>query len=104
MDELLQIYTLTFSFFYGIFFGLSSMWHFHISYNYKVVMRYLSSILFVIDIVLLYIFLMYRMNEGIFHLYFLSMVLVGFIVAFPLQNYVKLKLVKFNMLNSKGKK
>lgn len=89
MEETLQICSFLLSFCYGVFFGLATIWHFHVTNHYSILMKYLTTFLFILDIVLGYLFCMYQLNEGVFHVYFLLFVLIGFGLAFPLQKYVK---------------
>lgn len=94
MEETLQLLTFLFSFCYGVFFGYLSRWHFKFTIHYSVVLKYISTFLFILDIVLGYILGMYHLNEGIFHLYFLFFVFLGFIVSFSLHKIVKFPFIK----------
>ena len=52
-------------------------------------MKYLSTILFMIDVVLGYVIIMYHINQGIIHIYFLICILTGYILS----NFVYKKLI-----------
>lgn len=90
MDEIIQLLSFLFSFLFGFGFHIVTRWHFKISETYSISMKYLTTILFVINIVLLYVYLMYQLNDGIIHIYFLLFVLFGFVVFDILQKHVKL--------------
>lgn len=77
MNLKIQIISLGFSFVFGITFFLlvylNKLWLF---YSRKVV-KVISSILFVLDMSLLYFFILKIINQGILHIYFLIMFLIG---------------------------
>ena len=90
MDEVTQLLSFLLSFLFGFSFHILTKWHFKISETYSTIMKYLTTILFVINIVLLYVYIMYHLNEGIIHIYFLIFVALGFFVFDVLRKHVKL--------------
>ena len=95
MSANLQLICFLASFLYGIFFGLLSKFHFNLISKYHQIFQLLISVVFVIDIVLGYILIMYHLNFGIFHLYFFFFIFVGFICSFPLHKCVKQFIKKY---------
>ena len=93
MSSFLQLYCFFFSFLYGILFGIITNLHFKLICHYHLIFKFLISIVFIIDVVLGYILLMYKLNLGIFHIYFLIFVLIGFICSFPLIKWFINKLI-----------
>ncbi len=91
----LQLKTFLFSFLYGIFFGMMSIWHFSFIKNTPKFYQLLFTFVFILDIVLGYILIMYKLNLGMFHIYFLLFLLGGYMGAFPLHKYVKYFWKKF---------
>ena len=89
MSANLQLICFLASFLYGIFFGLLSKFHFKLIIKYHVIFQLLISLVFVIDMVLGYILIMYHLNLGVFHIYFLIFIFFGYIISFPLRLYVK---------------
>ena len=79
MILLTQIRSLCFSFIYGIFFSFT----FKINYKYFVsnslFFKIILSFLFIIDHVLLYFILISKINNGIIHIYFLILFVLGMI-------------------------
>lgn len=78
MNAKTQIIVLLFSYFYGFFF-------FYLSYiNKKIIekknriYRSIITMLFMYNIVLIYIIITYKLNNGNFHVYFLLMLIIGF--------------------------
>ena len=90
MDEVTQLLSFFLSFLFGFSFHILTKWHFKISETYSTIMKYFTTILFVLDIVLLYIYFMYHLNDGVIHIYFLFFVAFGFVVFDILQKHVKL--------------
>ena len=90
MEETTQLLTFLISFIYGMFFEILLEIHYHISKKYLLIFKYLTTLFLVIDIVLGYLLCIYKLNQGIFHIYFILFVFLGFIVTFPLHKYVKI--------------
>lgn len=96
MTATTQIICLLFSFFYGLFFfftwGINSL----IIKTKKRRYRSLISILFMCNIVLIYLIILYKINFGAFHIYFLFMIILGFLTGIKirklLSNNVKLQI------------
>ena len=98
MSANLQLICFLASFLYGIFFGLLTKFHFTLISKYHKIFQLLISLVFIIDIVLGYILLMYHLNLGIFHIYFIIFILIGFLLSFPLCKWIKQIIAKKNMV------
>lgn len=103
MNAKTQIIVLLFSYFYGFFF-------FYLSYlNKKIIdkknriYRSLITILFMYNVVLIYIIITYKINNGKFHPYFFIMIILGFYSSFKLTKKM-LKNVKLRQSIEKIKK
>ncbi len=93
MNAKTQIIILFFSYFYGfIFFSLSCL-NKKIINNKKKIYRSITTILFIYNIVLIYIIIIYKINNGQFHIYFFIMLILGF--------YSNIKLTKKLLKNVK---
>lgn len=79
MNYKIQLISLIFSFFYGILFYATSYFNYKMVKNCNVVLRYLISIVYVFDISLLYILLLYKINYGVVHVYFIGVLLIGYV-------------------------
>lgn len=81
MDLKTQIISFIFSFFFGIIIALA----YKISYKYlfevKDKYKMLNSCLFITNITLIYFKIMYVINNGIIHLYFLLTTILTFIIT-----------------------
>ena len=93
MSSYIQIISFVVSFFYGIFFYLLTRFNRFMLSNKNNVIKFLVTLVFIIDIVILYIYLMYKINFGDIHPYFVSFVVIGFIIMSVLfekcKDYVK---------------
>lgn len=97
MDAKTQIIILTFSWIYGFIFQILTIFHNHIIRRKKRVYRSIITMLFMYNIVLIYIILMYKLNNGKFHIYFILMIIIGcyssYIFTKKIANNVKFKRV-----------
>lgn len=78
MEETLQLFSFFLSFLFGFFFHFFSFFHFKICDKYSIYFRYFVTFLFVLDSVLIYLLLLYYLNGGVLHIYFLIFVFLGF--------------------------
>lgn len=94
----IQIVSFIFSFIFGGFFYIASKLNYKLIWKYPVVFRYLITIVFILDIALLYILAMYRINYGIIHIYFIIVLFLGFFLASiyskKVRNFCKMKYKK----------
>lgn len=80
MNSYIQILSLIFSFFYGIFFHLLVRFNKYILDKKNNIIKFIITLVFIIDIVILYIYLMYKINNGYFHIYFLFLLIIGYLL------------------------
>lgn len=79
MNSYVQVFSFLVSFIYGIVFYLFARFNKFILSNKNNVIKLLVTLVFVIDMVILYIYIMYKVNFGMIHPYFVAVVLVGYI-------------------------
>lgn len=103
MDAKTQIIVLIFSYFYGFFFYYLSNINKKIINKKNKLYRSLITILFMYNIVLIYIIITYKINNGKFHPYFFIMILLGFYSSIKVTKSM-LKNVKIMQLLEKIKK
>lgn len=89
----IQIFSLLYSFIYGIIFYILLEVNQNFLYEGKIVYRIIISFLFVIFISLLYFLILIKINNGILHLYFFLTMFTGYLLSFVI--YKKL-IVKKN--------
>lgn len=80
MNIKLQITTLLFSFLYGIFFSFFLSLNYKFIYSDKKTLKTIISFLFIIVCVLLYFIILKKINYGIFHVYEILMIILGFVL------------------------
>ncbi|MFA5407326.1 MAG: spore cortex biosynthesis protein YabQ [Bacilli bacterium] len=76
----IQLKSLLFSLLFGALFSLALRVNYKYIYRGNVILRILINLIFVIDNVLLYFIILKNINGGIIHIYFLLMILLGFVV------------------------
>ncbi len=77
----IQIYSLLFSFGYGVFFFYFLELWYKLLIKLKLILQIILSFVFVIMNSLLYFFLLKKINNGILHLYFFLSLLTGYILS-----------------------
>lgn len=80
MNIKLQIITLLVSFLYGIFFSFFLSLNYKFIYNDKKIIKISISFLAVLISVLLYFIILRKINYGIFHIYEVLALILGFII------------------------
>ena len=100
MDSLTQVYLIGISYIYGVFFYLLAKYNMLITKNLSPFLKYIITFIFVIDIVIIYIYIVFKINKGIFHIYFLLSMFLGYITILKILPNV----VKFCQLRKKKKK
>ena len=80
MNYKIQIISLFYSFSYGVIFYFLNIINEKFSIKNKV-LNIIILFLFIIVNALLYITILYKINFGIFHIYFLFMLMIGFYIA-----------------------
>ena len=78
MTASIQLITLAVSYFYGFFFYYLYKINYLIIKNKRRFYQSLITILFMYNIVLIYIIIIFKINSGIFHIYFFIMISLGF--------------------------
>lgn len=81
MSSWIQLICLIFSFFYGMFISFFNEIHYSLIKNKIWLFKIISSCLYVYLISLLYVYVLYRINFGVIHIYFIILLLIGFFVS-----------------------
>lgn len=100
MDLSIQLQVLTVSFVYGILFSYLLKIQYKFLFETKFFYKLLITVLFIFDNCLLYFIILKMINHGMFHLYFLFSLIIGFLFG----NYlIKLKKKNWHFLCKKTK-
>ena len=89
MSSYLQVLSFLVSFLFGVFFYLLSRYNKYILKSKNVFIKYLVTLVFVIDMVILYVYFMYKINYGNIHKYFVLLVIIGYIFMHKFYNKCK---------------
>lgn len=84
MNSALQLLSFLVSFIYGIIFCLITLLNFKLIEKLKRYIQHIITFIYVIDMTIIYIIILYNLNKGYFHIYFIMMVFVGYLVGFVL--------------------
>ena len=84
MNLKIQIFSLLFSFFYGILFSFLFIFNYKYLFFKKKWVQVVITFLFLIDMALLYFLILKIVNGGMIHLYFYFMIFIGFYISFPI--------------------
>lgn len=87
----IQIYSLLFSFFYGIFVFFLLELNYKLLYTGKMLYKIIISFLFVMFISLLYFYGLLKINNGIIHIYFLIVMFTGYMLSFVIYSKINCK-------------
>lgn len=82
MNLKIQCLSLVFSFIYGMFFSFFVKINHKFLFNSKGIIKVLCNFLFMFDVSLGYFFLIKKINNGILHIYFFIMFLLGWYIGF----------------------
>ena len=86
MELSLQLQVLIVSFAYGIILAYILKLQYKYFFNSKLWYRIILTSFFVFDNVLLYFLILRLINKGIFHVYFLFLIIIGFILGLKIIN------------------
>lgn len=81
MSSFLQLKTFFISFIFGILFYFFTNINFNLIKNLKIIYQHILTFLYVMDVVIIYVILIYKINNGYFHIYFIFMVIIGFLFS-----------------------
>ena len=82
MNNYIQLISLVISFIYGILFFFLTKIHFDIVEDLKSVYKHFLTVLYTLDMIIIYALILYKINDGYFHIYFIVLVLLGFLIGY----------------------
>ena len=93
MNNVIQLLSFLLSFVFGILFALLNEINNELIKLKKSIIKIIITFLFVLNMSLLYLLIIYKFNNGIMHIYFLVFIILGYIVSYKyikvLNKYVK---------------
>ena len=88
MSSKLQLISFIISFLYGLIFYILTVINFKLIETSQLYIKHILSFIFVLDMVIIYIILLYYVNKGYFHIYFIITVFIGFFIGYILKENV----------------
>lgn len=82
MTSSIQLLTFFISFIYGMLFYFFTIFNFKMIENLKKYIQHIITFIYVIDITIIYTIIIYNVNKGYFHIYFIFSVFIGYFVAY----------------------
>lgn len=92
MSSSIQLLSFFISFVFGIFFNLLTILNFKIISNLKKYLQHIITFIYVMDIIIIYVIILYHINNGQFHIYFILMVIIGYVVGYLIYSKLLSKL------------
>lgn len=86
MELSIQLQTLIVSFVYGILFSYLIKIQYRFLFDSKLFYKIILTLLFIFDNCLLYFLILRTINDGIFHIYFLFSLIIGYLLGNYLVN------------------
>lgn len=86
MSPLSIILVLLISFIYGVIFLIFSLFNYKLFGKFSLIFQFLITILFSFDLGIIYLLVIYKINYGRFHIYYLIPTILGFYIAYKLKN------------------
>ncbi len=81
MNSYIQLLCLAVSFLYGIFLYFANQFNVKVISNKNILLKIFISLLYVFNISLLYVCFLYKINGGILHVYFVLLIILGFVLT-----------------------
>lgn len=95
MSLQIQIFSLIFSFLFGLVFAFFVNLHYDMLFSKNKWFRLFINFIFVIDMALLYFLILKSLNGGVLHLYFFLLIFLGFLLSYVNTKKVRKCLRKF---------
>ena len=90
MTSLVQLVILLINFFLGFIMLYGSIFTYNITKNEVFLLKFFFTFLYIFDFFFLYIILIYKINYGIFHVYYLLLFGIGFFLGYYTYKNVKI--------------
>lgn len=84
MNSNMQLLSFLVSFLFGNIFCFLTIINFKLIETLKKYLQHIITFIYVLDMVIIYIIMLYKLNKGYFHIYFILMVMIGYIVGYIL--------------------
>lgn len=89
MNLKIQVFSLIFSLIFGVLFGTLVNLNYKLIFNKNIKIKIIGTFTLILDISLIYFLVIKRINNGILHVYFLFIFLVGCYIGFTLTTFLR---------------
>lgn len=86
MSPLSIILVLLISLVYGVIFLILSLLNYKLFEKFSIIFQFLITLLFSFDFGMIYLLIIYKINYGCFHVYYLIPIILGFYIAYKFKN------------------
>ena len=85
MDYKIQLLSLLISFIFGIAFYFTTLLNYKIIKKYNNVYKYIITFVYMLNVAIIYICILFKINNGNVHPYFILLVLLGFVFGLKIK-------------------
>lgn len=82
MNLNIQIYSLLFSFFFGIIFSICTNLNYRFLFSKKLFFKIIFTFIYIVDFSFVYFFILEKINNGVIHNYFLLFIIIGYLIGY----------------------
>ena len=100
MTSLDQLIILLFNLLYGVIIYFITIINYYFIKNEVIIVKIMISTLFVIDFTFIYLLAVYKINYGIFHIYYLFTFILGYLIGNIIKKHVKLTKFYFKIIDT----
>jgi hypothetical protein len=90
----IQLKVMTFSFVFGFIFFFFTFLTKKLIKRRKLLCQVIIDFLLVMDFVFLYLIILFKLNDGMFHIYFLFLVILGFYIGYKMRKIIVNNIIK----------
>lgn len=101
MSAISQLVMLGVNFIYGFLIFFVAIINYSFVKNETIIVKLLLTLLFALDFSILYLIIVYKINCGIFHFYYLIAFAAGFLLAYFIKKHVKIMTIKEKIIDIK---
>lgn len=81
MNSYVQLILIIFSLFYGFLLFKFNQFNIKVFKNKNLLIKLIGNILYINTVTLLYLFVLYRLNSGELHIYFILLLIIGYVIG-----------------------
>ena len=99
-----QIIVLLFNFIYGFIIYFVSILNYRLIKNETLILKIMITFLFLVDFTFIYLAIIYKLNYGMFHIYYIIMFILGYILSINVKKRVNKTIFSLKSIDTSKKK